>query len=309
MSSKNSRNDLGISEDFLPSAAEAAWRLGRWSVLEQASDVDLESIVDPNDRHKMCLGRVMHAIHNKSTPNFVDAVQEARESVMTSLTSTARDSYTQSFPHLMQLHALREVELVSRDLLGDSSKSKENIGVLGDNWADRLNLSSPDSTGSNVIVNTRLALCRMANEPIAEGSRWLDIGKRARKGGLYQVAEQCLTHADVAFGSSSDEIAISLARESIGKVKLQFAKLKYALGESTSALNLIENDIPSSVFHLHGEELQTFVSQSGQSVDTIGRLVLQATEWMVSDGLKGGTEIRNRYQTVLQLVPDWERGE
>lgn len=306
MSSKNTDNDLGISGDFLPFATEAAWRLGNWSVLEQASDVDLETI-DQNNRHQLCLGRVMHAIQSNSAPKFVSAIHEARESVMTSLTSAARDSYSQCYPHLMQLHALQEVEHASRGLLTNAKIG--TIDILSEEWISRLNLSSPHSTGSNVIVDTRLALCRMINEPIAEGSLWLDIGKGSRKVGLFQVAEKCLTHADVAFCSISDKIAQPLAQKAIGKVKLQLAKLKYALGETTSALSLIENDMPSSVFQLHNDELKSFVSRSGQSVDTIARLLLQATEWMVADGLKSGSEVRNRYTTVLTLVPKWERGK
>lgn len=293
-----------ISGDFLPSAAEAAWRLGNWSVLDHVSGLNLDTITDANGRHQVCLGRVMHSLHKKSPPEFTSALQEAREIVMTSLSSAARDSYSQSYPHIMQLHALREVEQASRSWFEGSSN--ESNAILSNEWIHRLSTSSPDSSVSNVIVNTRLALCRMAGEPMAEGSLWLDIGKRARKGGLFQVSEQCLTHADAAYTSS---VAPALAQECIGKVKLQLAKLKYAQGETTAALNLIKKDVPSSIFHLEGRDLQGCVSRSGQSVDNIGRLLLQATEWIASDRLKSGSEIRSRYQTVLCLVPNWERGE
>lgn len=313
MSSKlNSDHEklLGISDEFLPSAAEAAWRLGNWSVLEKVSAVDMESFSDPSGRHQLSFARVMHSLNCRSSSKFISSLQEAREYVMTSLSSAARDSYSQSYPYLMQLHALREVECASSEFFGNSSNHERSC----DKWRHRLSLTSPDSTGSNIIVNARLAISRMSNDPIAEGMVWLDIGKMARKGGLFQVAEQCLTHADVSFCASLDSAAPScasmsrIARESIGRVKLQFAKLKYALGETMTALHLVEDDVPSSIFHLNGEELQSFVSSSELGVDVIGRLVLQATGWMVSDGLKSGSEIRSRYQTVLKLVPDWERG-
>ena len=54
--------------------------------------------------------------------------------------------------------------------------------MSSEQWNDRLRLSAPDTTGSNAILNTRLALSRMANEPTVEGLMWLDIGKVARKG-------------------------------------------------------------------------------------------------------------------------------
>ena len=303
----------GISEDFLPFATEAAWRLGNWSVLEQLSAMDVDGITDHTSRQQLCLGRVMHSLHNKSSSMFAACLDEMRESVMASLTSAARDSYSQSYPHLMQLHALQEVESASRAFF--QGPSNEHHAFLGNEWAHRLNLSSPNSTGSNVIVNTRLALCRMANEPIAEGLIWLDAGKRARKAGLLKIAEQCLTHADVAFCSSlenehvCDAAESSLARESLGKVKLQFAKLKYTLGEATTALSLIEGDnISSSIFHLDEKELQAYVLRSKQSIGNIGRLLLESTKWLATGGLKSGSEIRNHYQTILKLVPGWERG-
>ena len=304
-SNSNRAEETVISNMFIPFAAEAAWRLGNWSVLDEVSHANLtENVHDVNGHHQLCLSRVMDSLHSRCPSKFNSSLLDARESAMTALSSAARDSYSQSYPYLMQLHALRDIERVSSDFFdGSSNKNRE---VLSDEWSHRLNLSSPDSTGSNVILNTRLALCRMADEPIAEGLLWLDIGKQARKGGLYSIAEQSLTHADVAFSSS---VATSdIARESIGKVKLQFAKLKYATGESTTALNLIEDCIPSSILYLKDKELQSLGSHPEQSVDNIGRLLLQATEWMVSGGLKSGSEIRSRYQTVLKLVPQWERG-
>ena len=313
MSSKlnTNHNYGGISEDFLPFATEAAWRLGNWSVLEQLSAMNVDDITDHVYRQQVCLGRVMHSLHNQSSSMFAVCLKEARESVMTSLTSAARDSYSQSYPHLMQLHALQEIESASRDFFEDRLKTTNEF--FEDQWAHRLNLSSPDSTGSNVIVNIRLALCRMATQPNAEGLIWLDAGKRARKAGLLKIAEQCLTHADVAFCSSldlnvHDAAALSLARSSLGNVKLQFAKLKYTLGEATTALSLIEGEISSSIFHLDGNELYDFVSSSEQSIENIGRLLLESTKWLATDGLKSGSEIRSRYHIILKLVPNWERG-
>jgi hypothetical protein len=308
MSNSGGSGKSVIYDDFLPSASEAAWRLGNWSVLDQVSEVHPDTITDANDRHQLCLGRVMHSLHKKSHPEFTLALQEAREVVMTSLSSAARDSYSQSYPHIMQLQALREVEQTSRGWFKRSSH--ESNTILCNEWTHGLSMSSPASSVSNVIMDTRLALCRMTDQPMAEGLLWLEIGKRARKGGLFQVSEQCLTHADAAFCSlSSSTAAPALAQESVGKVKLQLAKLKYALGETTAALNLIENDVPSSIFHLEGRDLQACVSRSGRSVDNIGRLLLQATEWIASDRLKSVSEIRSRYQTVLRLVPKWERGK
>lgn len=90
---------------------------------------------------------------------------------------------------------------------------------------------------------------------------------------------------------------------------MQIAKLKYAVGESTMAMKLIEDEIPTSIFLMDEKQLNAFVSkESIESREIIARRILQSTEWMASDGLKTGSEIKGRYLKVLKLTPNWERG-
>ena len=330
--SKQNLNEttVQVCDELLPSATEAAWRLGKWDILDKlVNRLDDEATFDANSRYQITLGRTIHALHSRSPENVVSCLREARECVMSSLSSAARDSYTRSYPYLMQLHVLREVEYVSSVFFNNPSQLQQSFVefVSSDEWQDRMSLTTPDITGSNAIINTRLALSRMANEPAIEGSMWLGIGKMSRKGGLYQVAEHSLAQADVSFCNALSESMptndrmVSLVHESIGNVKLQFAKLKHAIGESTTALKIIEDNIPDSVFQMNDEELESFITaihrntssnpgnMTSESREIISRRILQATEWMVCDGLRSGTEIKSRYQTVLKLAPNWERGK
>lgn len=318
MSSKQSTiamgNDGGggvqISDELLPSAAEAAWRLGDWDQLDNlVNNVSDERALDSNASFQLEFGRTMHSLHSKSQENFVIGLKDSRESIMSSLSSAARDGYTSSYPYLTQLHALREVECVSTTFFdkNQSNFQQSFINVVSsEQWSDRLELSTSDTTGSNAILNTRLGLSRMANEPTIEGLMWLDIGKVARKGGLHRVAEQSLIQANASFCKSLN--VSEKARESIGSVKLQIAKLKHAIGETTTALKLIEDDIPDSIFLMDDKQLNSYVSSDKTESTATARRILQSTEWMACDGLKSSTEIKDRYQTVLKLAPNWERG-
>lgn len=298
--------------ELLPSAVEAAWRLGSWSELDtlinNASD-DSAFELDANARYQLSFGRTMHSLHSKSQENILKCLKDTRESIMSTLSSAARDGYTRSYPYLLQLQALREVESISSMLFEDQSEFQQSfINVVSSNqWSDRLNLSSLDTTGSNAIINTRLTLSRMANQPSVEGMIWLDIGKVARKGGLHRVAEQSLIQANASFCKSLN--VNEQARESIGNVKLQVAKLKHAIGESTTALKLIEDDIPASIFQMDDLQLKSYVSSDATESIATARRILQATEWMAADGLKSSSEIKDRYMVVLKLAPDWERGK
>jgi hypothetical protein len=298
------QKNMQVCADLLPSAAEAAWRLGNWHVLDNlVNDLSDESSMDANARYHVSFGRTIHSLHSKSHTGVVSYLKDARAAIISSLSSAARDGYTRSFPYIMQLQALQEVECISSMYFNEETnfqKSYLSI-VTSKQWSDRLEVSTPDITGSSAILNARLLLSRIANEPFIEGSMWLGIGKMARKGGLYTVAQQSLTQANVAFCKS-----LSLneqAYESVGIVKLQVAKLKHAIGESTTALKLIEDDIPVSIFLMDEKRLET-----GQSSETVARRILQATEWMACGGLKSNPEIKERYLTVLKLAPNWERG-
>eukprot|EP00578_Thalassiosira_sp_NH16_P001358 CAMPEP_0181134744 /NCGR_PEP_ID=MMETSP1071-20121207/32253_1 /TAXON_ID=35127 /ORGANISM="Thalassiosira sp., Strain NH16" /LENGTH=204 /DNA_ID=CAMNT_0023221287 /DNA_START=343 /DNA_END=953 /DNA_ORIENTATION=+ len=106
-------NDMHICAELLPYATEAAWRLGNWPVLDNlVNDLHDESSSDANERFQLSFGRTMHSLHAK-TVRMISCLKDSRESIMSSLSSAARDGYTRSYPYLMQLHALREVESLS----------------------------------------------------------------------------------------------------------------------------------------------------------------------------------------------------
>jgi len=304
----------GICNDLLPSAVEAAWRLGKWSVLDNlVNESSGESSFDADARYQLEFGRTLRNLHSRTTADVVTSLTAARDSVMSSLSGAARVSYTQSYPCLVQLHALREVEEFSSSL-GTEEKDQQSLSdvISSSEWRDRLSITIPDATGSNAIINTRLAISRLVDDPSVEGAMWLEVGKLARKGRLYQVAEHSLAQADVSLSKClvKEMNASSVTSESMGKLKLQFAKLKHAIGESTTALKIIEDEIPTKIFQMNDSELQSFfASGSSESEEVIGRRILQATEWIVFGGLRGAAEIKNRYQTVLKLVPNWERGK
>jgi len=314
--------EMEFSNEILPYATEAAWRLGKWSSLDSlVNEEHDESGQDAHARYQLSLGRTMQSIHCRLPEKVILGLRDARECVMSSLSSAARDSYARSYPYLMKLHLLREVEYISSVFFSEKDRKDTFVEfVSSDEWKDRIKMITPDITGSNDIINTRLALSRMANEPALEGSLWLDIGRLARKGGLYQVAEHSLAQADMSFQNAYTEPApvddsfIFFVQDSIGNVKLQLAKLKHAVGETTTALNLIENNIPASIFQMNDAELDSYVSKMTrdgnialESKETLSRRILQSTEWLVSGGLRSGSEIKSRYHTVLKLAPKWER--
>ena len=305
-----------VSVEFLPCATEAAWRLGSWEALDSlVGNGGLDGPFDEaGGRSQISFARTMHAIQSRSHDDVVSCLKQAREDAMVSLTSACRDGYLRSYPHLMTLHSLREIEHFSKAFSwvdGRGSHRESAQDIASSDWKSRLDLSVLDANGSNSVINARLALSRLADQPQIEGDLWLNIGKKARKANQYQFAEQSLTQANVAFCRiSSENKHFAAIGPRIGDVRLQLSKLKHAMGEQTAALKLVEDDIPSAIFCADaGDGLSTIISGSTRSKGIISRNILQSTLWMASGDLKNQTEIIDRYKTVLELSPKWERGK
>ena len=179
-------------------------------------------------------------------------------------------------------------------------------------WDDRLNTVGTNTSASIHIITTRLALARISSNSVIEASLWLDAGKKARKGGLYHVAENCLSHADAVYRHlqtrsstestpTSDHLDIHAS-----EVSLQLAKIKHAMGKSTEALSMVNLDDFDRLLQTKTEILDKM--KKDDRLKLVGRSALQATEWMVESGLKSGSEVIARYKFLNKILPEWERG-
>ena len=172
-------------------------------------------------------------------------------------------------------------------------------------WRARLNLVGTNTSACLHITTTRLALCRLSKNTRVEGSLWLDNGRQARKGGLFDIAENSFVRAEEIYRSIQSSTDLH-------EVKFQQAKIKHALGKSTEALMMVNqdefHDLLRTVTEDSMEKVVTSLEQEGRLKHLV-RCALQATEWMVESGLKSGSEVKSRYKLLTELCPDWERGE
>lgn len=286
--------------------------------------------LDEDGRYQLSIGKTMLGLHKCSEADATSALMEARTTAMTSLSNVSKDSYTRAYPHLLKLHALREIEcaipiLCTRitketceglsdretDIVASFRESIVDNSNRSDGWSKRIELASPEVVGSSIILNTRLALSRFANAPEVVGETWLTIGKRARKQCLFHIAETALAHAAVAVSSLPEKDRQKVA--SIDhEIQMQLAKVKHATGESSTALMMLERD-DSEVRKLLSLDETKFKKQISPgivrefTVEMFAKRVLKATEWMAESGLKGGSEVIHRFQLVIRLRPEWEK--
>ncbi len=314
------------SEVLIPYGVEASWRLGLWDDLEEfvgplvksePFNETAKNLFDFDGQYKIAMGQTMFALQRKNEVGVVDAIRCAREAIIPNLSVAAGENYIRAYPYLLKLHCLREIEDASKILLEDkkcemTSQFAEHTSE-GWSWNSRL-----DTVGSNTsallhITTTRLALTRLSRNYEIEASLWLNAGKQARKGGLYHVAHNCLSHADKMYRQlQTSDLSNSVDPLHISEVNMQLAKMKHAFGNSTEALLMVKQDHfdqlllakTDSALNKGVEEMR-----DAGSLEYFCRSALQATEWMVESGLKSGSEVTARYKLLTKISPKWERGK
>ena len=248
---------------LLPYATEAAWRLGRWDLLNDLCEVssgsrEEKSSDDSDIRYHVAFSRALLAIHEQSNNTFHEAIQEARGSLLSSMSAAARETYSRCYPLFVRLQCIREVEEVGSAVLGTNGKaisvndaeqmSNQHSILPPCDWDLRLSLISPDLKSFGSVVNTRVALSRFLSDNKSEGHLWLKYGKRARKQGQFHLAETALAHAQTALNRldlhrdikllGSSELLQHLTDKN--DVLLQLGKLKFQRGDCNAAIQLLE---------------------------------------------------------------------
>ncbi|GMH47727.1 hypothetical protein TrVE_jg8933 [Triparma verrucosa] len=310
------------ASSLLPSAVEAAWRLQKWPLLstllrqydEDSANANVSDKKQPADLFQVSLGRIMSSLVQNRQAEEVefpvsDAIVQARNVVMADLATTSGESYTRSLDSLMKLHALREIEQVweSEGLGSQVEESMVNDGGSGWDWTGRLN--NLGSTGSSLIINVRLALASVSSvSSKLQGDFWLERGRRARKSGMLNAAVHSLKMAEREYKKMAEKDMFKVKANS---VQLQLAKVKRAMGLTSSAFQMIdEKGSFSAMVKMKNEkkvkQLEQYIAEEGGH-EWVGRKLICSNEWLVESNLKQGREVMDRYKLAVEITDDWEK--
>lgn len=311
------KDELMWSVETTPLAIEASWRLGRWETLSRLLDLKPSANSDSDSSYQISLGHTMLGLHKKN-PHMVSLqLRNARSALMEGLSSVARESYSRAYHHIVRLHSLREIEDAAESLcapvLGPA------LGTFAEEfcWNSRLDIASP--AGETTIINARLALARLAGDSSLEGSLFLNMGKRARKNALFNIATNSFAKSEEAFGRMNGKQPAGLVKCTL---RIQVAKLKHDCGENSTALRMLcQEDVETKA----DLEDKVLLSEAGNRVrrmlqcdiqgmnnaqikDIFVRTAFLSTQWMIEGGLKGGAEIMGCFRTITRVAPKWEKG-
>ena len=296
------------------------------------------SLVDKDEvQYQLSVGRLMLGIKEKDTNAISIELKNSRSALMVGLSSSARESYSRAYDHIVRLQALNEIGDTATLLTSPSANNTVQLGEyvtssLG--WDRRLSVSS---NGASSIIKTRLALSRLAGDTAYEGALFVNLGRRARKKGLHNIAANSFSQAEAAFFSVPNCNTSPAAHSSINTgimeirsaLQIQVAKLKHDSGESNVALRMLglENiellaDLAPDKLRVEAKsyvrevvllqqqhQQEDFEIDEDRMVDIFAKRALQTTRWMVDGSLKDTSEIKGRFQVIHKVSPSWEKGK
>jgi hypothetical protein len=262
---------------------------------------------------------MMLGIHKREHHAADLELKKARDSLMVLLSSSARESYSRAYEHVVKLQSLREIEDASLLLCKESQVDLREV-TSGLCWKNRLDFVS--ESGMKEVVKSRLALSRLAQDRVMEGSLFFHLGKRARKSRSYNIAATCFAQAEAVFISPhADRLACS---DMMNALKLQVAKLKHVCGESSAALKMLS--AYDNLENAAGYDQEKLIAEVSRRTSLIGhscvtrtvddkaisifvRSALQSTLWMIEGGLRSSAQIVSRFNAIHKIAPGWERGK
>ena len=169
----------------------AAWRLGRWGLLEGYTQVAQGGYgaLDPDARWEVRLGRLLGAV----VPGDGDALHReldaARSEVMGPFSAAAMESYDRAYPHLVKLHMLQEISDAGHALAGPAQRRGQM------NWEERLALTQPSLATQEPILALRRQLTSLCGAGAEVGQCWLQYAQLCRATGHHEAATTAVLEA------------------------------------------------------------------------------------------------------------------
>jgi len=305
------KQDPSLIKDLSPISIEAAWRLGKWDLLETLLHGAAEGGL-PHDNYNFQIGNAFFAMQQQRSADFYDALGKARISVMGALSAASMESYERAYPMLLRLHALHEMEQgfsLTGDRFGNGAaglrRQSQDIvrayGGISENkvdlikkweWDERLESTSPSVRLQEPLFAVRRVTYQM-NRPslsVREGEEWIKLAKVSLASGHLRGASIALMHAETL---------------NLPGARIERAHLLRQQAQLHKALELLD---PGDLAVVANLLQQTDSTANERRKNDVARRTLMYTNWKHEAGLEVGQAILKRYSQVTELSPGWSDG-
>ncbi|RVE57450.1 hypothetical protein OJAV_G00216500 [Oryzias javanicus] len=155
---------------------EAAWKLGKWDLLEDYLSSDQQS-----STWGVGLGQLLLSMKKQDTATFYEKLK------------------LRGYEYIVRLHMLSELEHAFTELQTHQGGSTPSLSQLPLHWSDRLEMTQKSFRAKEPILALRRALLSLGPQPARQelvGECWLQSARVARKAGHHQTAFNALLNAE-----------------------------------------------------------------------------------------------------------------
>jgi len=195
------------AHEFRASALQAAWRLGRWDLVEEHMNASIANgdFTQKNGISKMPfesrLATVLLSMHDGDQAAAHKKLEPLRQCVIQPLAAASIESYERAYPHMIRLHMINEIERSFRVVFNASQQDKEKeIEQLRDEWKMRLELTQPSMGEREPLLALRRSIFAILGSRSSVADGWLEFAKEARRAGHVSTATSAILQAE-SFGA------------------------------------------------------------------------------------------------------------
>ena len=274
-SSHDSRNNTLI-KDY---SVQGAWRLSQW-----------ECIPIDNSAHTydIGVGKVLSSMHlslrsqqTQEKQCFLNSVHSevnrTRKELIPSLAAASNESYERSYPLLLQLHSLGDLEFVAHEIK-EASLGKRDVrsDILINYFAIGRNTVDPTPPSLEVVSSLHRTICNMLARYEDAADTWAEYSQVLRKFDMCPSALAAIMQAE--FSSLKNKERFSLLH----------AKILFHQGEQLRALSLLENTTRK-----HSPDPNV-------SSELKSKWMLKTLQWNILTNQKTPSEIQSLFDNLIE---------
>uniref|UniRef100_A0A3Q3JBB0 Serine/threonine-protein kinase ATR n=1 Tax=Monopterus albus TaxID=43700 RepID=A0A3Q3JBB0_MONAL len=259
---------------------EAAWKLGKWDLLEDYLGSDHQS-----STWSVRLGQLLLSAKKQDADTFYEKLKVVRKEQVVPLSAASYEcgTYQRGYEYIVRLHMLSELEHTFTELQKQQEISTLSLSHVPPHWSDRLEMTQNSFRAKEPILALRRALS-VCKELV--GECWLQSARVARKAGHHQTAFNALLNAE---------------NMHLAELVTEKAKWLWSKGDVHQALIVLQKGVA-----------QCFPDDQPlndpRSLQTKGKAMLLVGRFMEETANFESNAIMKAYRDVTNLLPEWEDG-
>uniref|UniRef100_A0A3P9LDR2 Serine/threonine-protein kinase ATR n=1 Tax=Oryzias latipes TaxID=8090 RepID=A0A3P9LDR2_ORYLA len=257
---------------------EAAWKLGKWDLLEDYLSSQQSSTWGVG------LGQLLLSMQKQDAETFYEKLKLVRTKQVVPLSAASYEcgTYQRGYEYIV-LHMLSELEHAFTEL--QTGGSTPSLSQLPPHWSDRLEMTQKSFRAKEPILALRRALLSPVRQELV-GECWLQSARVARKAGHHQTAFNALLNAN---------------NNHLAELVTEKAKWLWSKGDVHQALIVLQKGVaqcfPDNQPLMDPRSLQT----KGKAMLLVGRFMEETANFE-------SNAIMKAYKDVTNLLPEWEDG-